>query len=171
MQLVSKSSAFCFNPRPREGATFADFGIQVAGDVSIHAPVKGRPVAIRTVVVDGIVSIHAPVKGRPANCESAAYRKRVSIHAPVKGRPVLPGGGPSERTCFNPRPREGATLGSDIMDVQVQVSIHAPVKGRPVAVVLPRHHRHVSIHAPVKGRPIMSSSLSGWMKKFQSTPP
>ena len=39
--------------------------------------------------LDGLkeVSIHAPVKGRPGVTAPARNRERVSIHAPVKGRP------------------------------------------------------------------------------------
>ena len=38
---------------------------------------------------------------------------------------------PSARIrCFNPRPREGATIMKSIYHTNVGVSIHAPVKGR-----------------------------------------
>ena len=34
-----------FNPRPREGATRENFHVVHGSEVSIHAPVKGRPAA------------------------------------------------------------------------------------------------------------------------------
>ena len=34
------------------------------------------------------------------------------------------------RACFNPRPREGATSYPDAAALGISVSIHAPVKGR-----------------------------------------
>ena len=56
----------CFNPRPREGATHVGEYAGDEGDVSIHAPVKGRPGGDGGQPETGKVSIHAPVKGRPA---------------------------------------------------------------------------------------------------------
>ena len=37
---------------------------QIRSDVSIHAPVKGRPNLLPNIVPSHPVSIHAPVKGR-----------------------------------------------------------------------------------------------------------
>lgn len=58
----------CFNSRPREGATF-EFALNgIGGKVSIHAPVRRRPVAGGVVELLCLVSIHAPVRGRRRNC-------------------------------------------------------------------------------------------------------
>ena len=41
----------CFNPRPREGATDCIQVNQALVAVSIHAPVKGRPLSTRNHVI------------------------------------------------------------------------------------------------------------------------
>ncbi len=65
----------------------------------------------RAAVSTTIVSIHAPAKGR----RQAALRCR-------------------RTSCFDPRPREGATLELDReRPVGGEVSIHAPAKGRPLS--------------------------------------
>ena len=56
----------CFNPRPREGATQSVWLEAHRVAVSIHAPVKGRPLPTAPSSTRSVVSIHAPVKGRPA---------------------------------------------------------------------------------------------------------
>jgi len=61
-----------FNPRPCEGATSLMRMSRGLGDVSIHAPVKGRPDLARQIWQGGGVSIHAPVKGRLHVSESAS---------------------------------------------------------------------------------------------------
>ena len=38
---ASKFFAFCFNPRPRGGATMISSPIRILDDVSIHAPARG----------------------------------------------------------------------------------------------------------------------------------
>ena len=54
----------CFNPRPREGATDMFVKLVPIISVSIHAPVKGRPLTCPGTKPLAAVSIHAPVKGR-----------------------------------------------------------------------------------------------------------
>ena len=54
-----------FNPRAREGATQVLESMDFDDIVSIHAPVKARPVASGVATGKVIVSIHAPVKARP----------------------------------------------------------------------------------------------------------
>ena len=76
----------CFDPRPREGATCARCGGRHHQDVSIHAPVKGRPPYDEMGDVLVSVSIHAPVKGRRSTAWVVPAGVYVSIHAPVKGR-------------------------------------------------------------------------------------
>ena len=39
-----------FNPRPREGATEGAQSVAALSTVSIHAPVKGRPMLVVTIV-------------------------------------------------------------------------------------------------------------------------
>ena len=54
----------------------------------------------------------------------------VSTHAPVKERPFAATIIERIKICFNPRPREGATLGGHLRFHDVLVSTHAPVKER-----------------------------------------
>ena len=116
-------------------------------DVSIHAPVKGRPFQL------GQQDSYRRFNPRPR--EGATYRQRrtaelalVSIHAPVKGRLRLT------------KPTGNA----------VAVSIHAPVKGRRSRLARAGMVVQVSIHAPVKGRLIHGAQVPLFVK-FQSTPP
>ena len=53
-----------FNPRTREGATACPLQLHQMGWVSIHAPVKVRPVIEAATATLKNVSIHAPVKVR-----------------------------------------------------------------------------------------------------------
>ena len=82
----------------------------MAMDVSIHAPVKGRPYGNGLFPFAGAVSIHAPVKGRPCSALTIAHKIAVSIHAPVKGRPRPCDAVVALANRFNPRPHEGATI-------------------------------------------------------------
>jgi hypothetical protein len=76
-----------FNPRPREGANNPSRTLLTQElDVSIRAPVRGRTTCSPRPLDAVVVSIRAPVRGRTG----AARTRR-------------PG-----RSCFNPRPREGA---------------------------------------------------------------
>ena len=161
-----------FNPRPLAGAT-------------VRAGI-GQPV--------GIISIHAPLRGRPLIFLPYFCRHEISIHAPLRGRQVLvfvcrlvlvfqstpPCGGDklrsSDRWCpghFNPRPLAGATSlrsvpgGSRLFqstppcggDQRFQpparypgISIHAPLRGRPRLGQQGRVGVTISIHAPLRGR-------------------
>ena len=55
--------------------------------------------------------------------------------------------------CFDPRPREGATIFGSCEYKLVMVSIRAPVRGRLVFGQQPPQRIGVSIRAPVRGRP------------------
>ncbi len=72
--------------------------------------------------------------------------------------------------CFDPRPREGATVYVDDPGLAQIVSIHAPVKGRPEVVGQQLEQYLVSIHAPVKGR-LARARASVASDRFRSTPP
>ncbi len=158
---------------PRRGDVGGLHLVQAAPDVSIHAPAKGRPRPNGALVVRRGVSIHAPAKGRPWRRSDRPAPSPVSIHAPAKGRrariqTILSEGGvsihapakgrrsPSRRTpirrCFDPRPREGATLQGGGILRRHSVSIHAPAKGRLGRGSAFRNSIGVSIHAPAKGR-------------------
>ena len=75
-----------FNPRPGEGATCGKGCCYRCPDVSIHAPVKGRPSQF-------FITFSSEVSFNPRPGEGATPRRlqaftgfAVSIHAPVKGR-------------------------------------------------------------------------------------
>ena len=186
-----RKDGLCFDPRPREGATRAHIHGIGASRVSIHAPAKGRlgvvvplglgPRRFRSTPPrrgdEGIgghlqvspVSIHAPAKGRRPVHHHRSAVGRVSIHAPAKGRQGDDGchGGFS---CFDPRPREGATAGAGLDQGELGVSIHAPAKGRPRPAAAQGPDPAVSIHAPAKGRP-RKGRREGEREEFRSTPP
>ncbi len=116
------------------------------------------------------VSIHAPVKGRPLVFILNATPVAVSIHAPVKGRPPKVREQTDAAKGFNPRPREGATISVKTARPGRRVSIHAPVKGRQAVDLAAPKTGGVSIHAPVKGRQQAVADFCG-VSLFQSTPP
>ena len=71
---------------------------------------------------------------------------------PREGATLSTGDASRRRKSFNPRPREGATLIIPGPCRVLAVSIHAPVKGRPEMGMELNERQIVSIHAPVKGR-------------------
>ena len=79
----------CFNSRTREGATCIQYHHLTFLLVSIHAPVKVRPLQAQKDGYQFLVSIHAPVKVRQAIIISWTSSTWVSIHAPVKVRLFL----------------------------------------------------------------------------------
>ena len=80
-----------FNPRPHAGATPAKKEGEDHGKISIHAPMRGRPLASGSSGLPGWISIHAPMRGRR---KAEGYKSRpgsISIHAPMRGRPLRTG--------------------------------------------------------------------------------
>ena len=96
-----------FNPRPLAGAT-----------------IKGRK---RNCPF--MISIHAPLRGRPLWMEKTGRLIPISIHAPLRGRRQL-GSLPSSTNKFQSTP----PCGGDRFFQQVPpcrlISIHAPLRGR-----------------------------------------
>ena len=89
-KLTAPSTSGSFNPRPREGATRGEyFKTVIQEQVSIRAPVRGRPVVDRNREPRALVSIRAPVRGRHLRDRYAAVHADVSIRAPVRGRPSM----------------------------------------------------------------------------------
>ena len=98
--------------------------------VSIHAPVRVRPLTYDDALAALLVSIHAPVRVRHTALFTTCNVIDVSIHAPVRVR--LPCAGVWPRwASFNPRTREGATIILEDYGAENIVSIHAPVRVRP----------------------------------------
>ena len=118
-----------FNPRPHAGATDHCPEDYRDGYISIHAPMRGRPLELSLLVVRAHISIHAPMRGRhhPRGCHHGGFV--ISIHAPMRGRLKFI---PSRNTGvnFNPRPHAGATPYSIIPILIFRISIHAPMRGR-----------------------------------------
>ena len=64
-----------FNPRPLAGATYYEVFYNRATDISIHAPLRGRPgrplagatIAEKEAYKANFISIHAPLRGRPSH--------------------------------------------------------------------------------------------------------
>ena len=112
--VVKMSSGF--NSRTREDATFVSALNFSLKKVSIHAPVRMRPLASCSFHFSYPVSIHAPVRMRHPHIPQA-HSRQVSIHAPVRMRP-------RQRTdwrmpsCFNSRTREDATIGTIQNDIE-----------------------------------------------------
>ena len=79
------------------------------------------------------VSIHAPVKGRPLLWGAGQFFLSFNPR-PREGATGWAGGHSPRAGCFNPRPREGATGETPGAVVVLGVSIHAPVKGRRVTL-------------------------------------
>ncbi len=178
-----------FNPRPRAGATMNPEDPLTAFEFQSTPPRGGDRVPVRRVPA-GRVSIHAPARGRPD-----AVKKRAMVtlfqSTPPRGgdcRLTLP---LSTHTRFNPRPRAGATQRATSPALPQSVSIHAPARGRPFtggATVnvysfqstpprggdLPRQPgpagHGVSIHAPARGRH-RGEAVFMAEYQFQSTPP
>ena len=114
------------------------------------------------------ISIHAPLRGRPAPRVALLIIARISIHAPLRGRPVSRSHQTSKRH-FNPRPLAGAT-GHDLWPrTGHYISIHAPLRGRP------GKRRPGELVSDFNPRPLAGATDTVKYiyryPKFQSTPP
>ena len=78
-----------FNPRAREGRDQHGWIVNIAPNVSIHAPVKGATLHIELCGADIGFNPRAR-EGRDRSVSGATQRKEVSIHAPVKGATFVP---------------------------------------------------------------------------------
>ena len=76
----------CFNPRTREGATYADKYEDGSYMVSIHAPVRVR--LFRAGIRPETISFNPRTReGATWRALARAIEEKVSIHAPVRVRP------------------------------------------------------------------------------------
>ena len=119
--------------------------------ISIHAPLRERPISFTTYSLLVCISIHAPLRERPRLKAGWVYRTKISIHAPLRERPpripslisciefqsTLPYGSdciPDARYLrgcnFNPRSLTGATQLRFQQICLLFISIHAPLRER-----------------------------------------
>ena len=136
------------------------------------------------------ISIHAPLRGRPKLQQKKLKVPLFQSTPPCGGDQFLRWPAPS-RQNFNPRPLAGATLSRPGFDCRIAISIHAPLRGRPAIPYRPivdrvfqstppcggdyfetirGPGRRISIHAPLRGRLFIKHRFPGHVQ-FQSTPP
>ena len=118
-----------FNPRPLAGATKVVGVYRPSGNISIHAPLRGRPRFVAETKYPDKFQSTPPCGG------DSGYRLKLQ-----------------HKTYFNPRPLAGATRRSQPGQHASGISIHAPLRGRPVRNVRRDFSRVISIHAPLRGR-------------------
>ena len=152
------------------------------GEISIHAPLRGRPSINVDPFVSVCISIHAPLRGRPAVYTCLPWCRIYFNPRPLAGATLPFPGWCRHWTDFNPRPLAGATKKLPHLVRDRRISIHAPLRGRPSkkkrlkfnpryfnprplagatgVIQRVRPYAHISIHAPLRGRP--------WRRSLQS---
>src|SRR5690606_16351178 len=88
---------------PLRGATRNHLDRHPQVDVSIHAPLRGATQGGDPVRPVPAVSIHAPLRGATALAGVVAHIGLVSIHAPLRGATEWATGGSGSLLRFNPR--------------------------------------------------------------------
>ena len=138
-----------FQSTPPCGGDLFLFLSQDRMDISIHAPLRGRPIccwlkyrpadfnprplagATARKGVPEIIRLFqsTPPCGGDQAERSTFNEDKISIHAPLRGRPFF---SPSSilPSDFNPRPLAGATSLSMVWLPFTLISIHAPLRGR-----------------------------------------
>ena len=141
--------------RPLRGATNTDKRERLVTDISIHAPLTGRDLAITINCFDGVeISIHAPLTGRDETFPFALYVDMdFNPRAPYGARPQTAFQTPAYR-YFNPRAPYGARLSGLAVCIPLVVfQSTRPLRGATTAkrdaagCVM-----WISIHAPLTGR-------------------
>ncbi len=158
-----------FNPRPREGATAEGDLHAKLNELFQSTPPRRGDLPRRPGAVRGLVSIHAPAKGRRLALHSG--RDLGGFNPRPREGATFPGGleRPQPR-CFNPRPREGATHRGAHPPRPAWVSIHAPAKGRQLGQVAAVWVRGFQSTPPRRGD-LSCLPVPGESAPFQSTPP
>ena len=121
---------FDFNPRPLAGATHSFRKSARVAPISIHAPLRGRPVSLAGPHVKPDFNPR-PLAGATKGGAAMSTIGDISIHAPLRGRQV------NVVPLWNHK----------------HISIHAPLRGRRYDAFLMEGGNHISIHAPLRGRP------------------
>ena len=126
--------------------------IQTASTALIFqsTPPCGGDVQLAEVLVSLNISIHAPLRGRPLKMVWDFWRFCISIHAPLRGRQRFEARKVGD-LYFNPRPLAGATVASWLQQAKGKFQSTPPCGGD--ISIFPRHIEQViSIHAPLRGR-------------------
>ena len=187
----------CFNPRAPCGARRHLYApLDIAGWVSIHAPLAGRDnYSAQVLKANMRFNPRAPCGARQYTLSHSARTDRfqstrplrgatwmplpgapaegVSIHAPLAGRDFMRLSPISRCGCFNPRAPCGARPGRPaVPGTANRVSIHAPLAGRDLLRADRWHgRRQVSIHAPLAGRDSSTVPLIGGQAGFNPRAP
>ena len=126
----------------------------VLREISIHAPLRGRPIFCRFDAAHVQNFNPRPLAGATFLLPCASFPGHISIHAPLRGRPRSVGSLRSSSVYFNPRPLAGATVASMRYRVGVYVfQSTPPCGGDPGRRVMTPQQKPISIHAPLRGRP------------------
>ena len=97
-----------FNPRPHAGATMLGYAAAGAPLISIHAPMRGRPIVLFVIrVIKKFQS--TPPCGGDGNHPACAISSRIFQSTPPCGGDQLEPGVVPAGQYFNPRPHAGAT--------------------------------------------------------------
>ena len=105
---ASRPPPRCFDPRPREGATFPTRPRRASTRFRSTPPRGGDKTKAETKA-DDFVSIHAPARGRRVRLRPAPCRVLFRSTPPRGGDPPRRSTPGLSRRSFDPRPREGAT--------------------------------------------------------------
>ena len=143
---------FYFNPRPLAGATSKPCTTISTGQISIHAPLRGR-LTVGLLLFQPLDFNPRPLAGATDGDIVFIKQQPISIHAPLRGRPrwlfspccVLqfqstpPCGGDSvirvdfaTTARFQSTPPCGGDRSVSHLAMACWISIHAPLRGRPI---------------------------------------
>ncbi len=135
---------------PLRGATSAMTALDVAGNISIHAPLAGCDETYKIAQMgDAVFQSTHPLRGATCLAKLKDKTDEISIHAPLAGCDLIA------------RPAHHVRL----------ISIHAPLAGRdPVELIAGLHDGNFNPRAPCGARPCRRHAQVG-AKIFQSTRP
>ena len=118
-----------FNPRPHAGAT-KDPDVKVTPTGFQSTPPCGGDRRGQSRSTAAGISIHAPMRGRPIG--------KMPIYLMDQFQSTPPCGGDCQQIAirplclnFNPRPHAGVTQQEQLRQQRRSISIHAPMRGRP----------------------------------------
>ena len=142
-----------FNPRPHTGATFCTNFLGCYIPISIHAPLRGRPLPTHFWIMQREFQSTPP-------CGGDHFTGKVgNSGGAFQSTPPCGGDSTSLRLKrmqpdFNPRPLAGATYSGPWCGLSRSISIHAPLRGRRRKLVRWAERLQISIHAPLRGRQV-----------------